>query len=247
MALTREQLRARVDAIRWYHSIDLGDGVVTPGLHPTREHMRTIGLPRDLAGRTVLDVGSWDGAFAFECERRGAGRVLATDHFCWGGEGWGTKAGFDLARSVLGSHVEERELDVLDLTPESVGAFDVVLCLGALPHASSVPRARADGGDHGPDAHSRDRGRSDRSRPSGDRLLPGKRAGNDPTNWHGPNPAAVDGMLRALGFTRIACVVPPSVDDRGDPLIEPLDRLGAVTRACAGQEVTRMTFHATRA
>ena len=46
----------------------------------------------------MLDIGAWDGFFSFEAERRGASRVLATDHFCWSGEGWGTKAGFPVQK-----------------------------------------------------------------------------------------------------------------------------------------------------
>jgi hypothetical protein len=51
---------------------------------------------------------AWDGFFSFEAERRGAQRVLATDSFCWDVGGWGTKAGFELARRALGSKVEDK-------------------------------------------------------------------------------------------------------------------------------------------
>ena len=51
----------------------------------------------------MLDIGAWDGALSFEAERRGASRVLATDSFCWSGEGWGTKDGFEFARKAIGS------------------------------------------------------------------------------------------------------------------------------------------------
>ncbi|MDQ6750093.1 MAG: DUF1698 domain-containing protein [Actinomycetota bacterium] len=250
MAVTREALQAKVDAIRWYHTMDLGGGVVTAGENRTPEHLQKVGLPRDLRGRTVLDVGSWDGAFAFECERRGAARVLATDHFCWGGEGWGTKAGFDLAKSALGSRIEERELDVLDLTPESVGTFDVVLCLGVLYHMrhpflvlermaalterTLIVETVVD--------------LVDLDRPA-IAFYPGSELADDPTNWHGPNPAAMHGMLAALAFTRIECVVPPWVDDQGNPLLQRLDAgdfLGIASRDDVGGEVGRMTFHAAR-
>ena len=71
---------------RWWHSIDLGDGIVTPGTKPAetmRAEIAALGLPDDLSGKTVLDIGAWDGAFSFECERRGAARVVALDHFIW--------------------------------------------------------------------------------------------------------------------------------------------------------------------
>jgi tRNA (mo5U34)-methyltransferase len=69
----------------WFHSIDLGGGRVTPGLKSASvmaaelDHMRWP----DVRGRTVLDIGAWDGYFSFAAERRGAARVVALDHFVW--------------------------------------------------------------------------------------------------------------------------------------------------------------------
>jgi tRNA (mo5U34)-methyltransferase len=64
----------------------------------------------------------------------GAARVLATDHFCWSGEGWGTKAGFDFAHQLLKSNVESLDIDLPAISPVSVGTFDTVLFLGVLYH-----------------------------------------------------------------------------------------------------------------
>src|SRR2546423_11103508 len=114
--MSSDRLREAVNGIKWFHRIDLGHGVVTPGIDDTPAKLATIGLPVDLHGQSVLDVGAWDGFFSFEAERRGARRVLATDSFCWSGPGWGTKAGFELARQALGSRVEDKEIDVLDLS-----------------------------------------------------------------------------------------------------------------------------------
>ena len=36
-----------------------------------------------MEGKTVLDIGAWDGYFSFEAERRGASRVVALDHYVW--------------------------------------------------------------------------------------------------------------------------------------------------------------------
>ncbi|HMC41630.1 MAG TPA: hypothetical protein VKI20_01370, partial [Acidimicrobiales bacterium] len=99
-----EDLRAEVDAIRWYHVLDLGQGFRTPGVYDPSSKLSRYALP-DLHGKTVLDVGAWDGFFSFEAERRGAARVLATDSFSWDGSNWSTKAGFQLARRALGSRV----------------------------------------------------------------------------------------------------------------------------------------------
>jgi tRNA (mo5U34)-methyltransferase len=200
-------LQSRVSGIRWYHTIDLGGGVVTRGVDDSPMRLARARLPESLHGLTVLDIGAWDGFFSFECERRGAARVVAADHFSWHGSGWGTKAGFLLAREALGSRVEDIDIDVMDLTPERVGTFDVVLFLGVLYHlrhpflalerVSSVTR---------------------------DRLIletvvdlvgfrrpamafyPGQELNNDPTNWWGPNIPAVHGMLDSLGFRHVTTV-----------------------------------------
>jgi len=117
--------------IEWWHSIDLGNGEVTPGRVNQQGEEQKLCLP-NLAGLTVLDIGTWDGYYAFLAERLGASRVLATDSFMWN-RGTG-RAGFDYAHSRLGSHVESLELDVMELSPERVGTWDVVLFLGVLYH-----------------------------------------------------------------------------------------------------------------
>lgn len=98
-----------------------GHGIVTPSLLDCTETFSHLHLPLDLRGQSVLDIGAWDGYYSFAAERQGAGRVLATDHLCWGGEGWGTQDGFNLARQALNSKVEDLEIDVLDHSPEKVG------------------------------------------------------------------------------------------------------------------------------
>ena len=207
-----EQLQTEIAKVNWYHSIPLGDGIVTPGVDDSSLRLPKIHLPEDLRGKTVLDVGAWDGFFSFEAERRGAERVLATDSFCWGGGGWGTKDGFDLARRALDSTVEDHEIDVLDLSPETVGTFDVVLMLGILYHMKhpllALEKVRS---------------------VTEERLImstfvdmtwwpkpaaafyEGSEANRDPTNWWGPNPAAVVGMLRAAGFERVEIVDRPTL------------------------------------
>ncbi len=126
------ELKDEVDRITWFHSIDLGNGIVTPGVDRSARRLKGIHMPASLAGKSVLDVGTFDGFYAFEAERRG-GKVVATDTAVWRNPDIG-RHGFDLARRVLGSSVEDREVDVHDLSPETVGVFDLVLFLGVLYH-----------------------------------------------------------------------------------------------------------------
>ena len=241
-----EALRAEVARIRWHHQIDLGRGVVTPGLDNSARKLRRLGLPASLGGKSVLDVGAWDGFFSFEAERRGATRVLATDSFVWRGGIATGKAGFDLARRALASRVEDMDIDVLDLSPARVGMFDVVLFLGVLYHmrhpllalerVASVTRELlvvetvVDCLDYRRPAMA---------------FYPGSELSNDATSWCGPNPGAVTAMLRAAGLERVAVVAAA----RGLPY--------RVAKACyyrvkhgypflATMRTDRMVFHATR-
>ena len=211
-----DELSRRVAEVRWFHSIDLGGGIVTPGQDRDPRRLEQMRLPADLSGRTVLDIGAWDGFYSFEAERRGAQHVLATDSFSWTVHGDGTgKQGFDLAREALGSAVAAREIDVMDLSPDAVGTFDVVLFLGVLYHLRhpllALERVAAVTGDLMILETEVDLALGGRPAMA---FYPGAELSDDWTNWWGPNPAAVVGMLRAVGFTEIDVVSPNSLPYR---------------------------------
>ena len=206
--MTTEELRARVARIRWHHSIDLGNGIVTPGQDNSPRKLRRLKLPETLEGKSVLDVGAWDGYFSFEAERRNARRVLATDSYSWNGShDWGDKRGFYLAREVLGSKVEDMDIDVLELSPERVGTFDVVLFLGVLYHMKHPMLAveRVASVTAGMVIVETVVDMLSCSRPAF-AFYAGDELGRDATNWCGPNPQAVVGMLQTAGFHRIEVV-----------------------------------------
>ena len=200
-----ETVKAKVFGREWFHRIDLGNGIVTPGIDDSPTKLAGLHMPDDLTGKTVLDIGAYDGFFSFAAERRGAKRVLATDKVCWNLWGMATKGGFDLAKQTLGSRVEEMEIAVEDITPERVGTFDVVIMLGVLYHAedpfryiriaSSVCRELLILETH-VDAE-------DYPRPAMV-FYPGATLNNDTTNWWGPNRACVEGMLLESGFRKTA-------------------------------------------
>jgi tRNA (mo5U34)-methyltransferase len=208
-----DDLRAAVARQGWFHTIDLGGGIVTPGRDESARKLGWIGLPADLRGRTVLDVGAWDGFFSFEAERRGAERVLAIDgpawrEPAWGPGGYGTKAGFELARRALGSGVEDRELDLEAIAPESVGRFDVVLFLGVLYHLKHpwLALERVASVCEGLLIVETHTDLLDLPRRPAMALYPGAEVAGDASNWWGPNVAALTAMLREEGFTRVEVV-----------------------------------------
>jgi tRNA (mo5U34)-methyltransferase len=112
----------------WYHSIELPDGSVIPGLQTIeqlKERIARYPIPQDLRGKRVLDIGCWDGWFSFEMERRGAS-VVAVDS--------ARQETFFEAKRLLNSKVEYIVEDVCYLTPREIGYFDIVLFFGVLYH-----------------------------------------------------------------------------------------------------------------
>jgi tRNA (mo5U34)-methyltransferase len=85
--MPRQQKQELVDRVGfWWHSIDLGDGVITPGRKTAAQlalELEAWKLPA-FEGKTVLDIGAWDGFYSFHAEKAGARRVVALDYHAWG-------------------------------------------------------------------------------------------------------------------------------------------------------------------
>jgi tRNA (mo5U34)-methyltransferase len=141
---------ARTDALqaarelRWYHTIEL-PGYTTPGWFDLRPYVDRYRLPERLDGLRALDVGTWDGFWAFELERRGA-EVVAIDVDEESEYDWPPRRrpgrfepidrgrAFRVARELLGSGVERISCNVYDASPERLGTFDLVFCGSVLIH-----------------------------------------------------------------------------------------------------------------
>jgi tRNA (mo5U34)-methyltransferase len=140
-----EGLRGIAKSRSWYHSIDLGDGLVTEGWFDLRPYVEKYGLPDRLDGQRALEVGTWDGFWAFELERRGA-EVIALDLDDEQTLDWPPRrrpresaseprgAGFALAKEILGSRVERVVRSIYDADPAELGTFDLVFCGSVLIH-----------------------------------------------------------------------------------------------------------------
>ncbi|MGI8427855.1 MAG: class I SAM-dependent methyltransferase [Solirubrobacteraceae bacterium] len=130
----------------WYHTIELPGGIRTPGLFDMPRALSQVRLPDSLSGKRCLDMGTAEGFWAFEMERRGASEVIAMDLGEWSLVDWPPAYGppperkmevvprFKLAREALGSSVEWVAGSVYDLRPEVHGEFDFVFLGSLLVH-----------------------------------------------------------------------------------------------------------------
>ena len=128
----------------WYHTLEL-PGHTTEGMFDMRQFVPLYGLPESLEGKRVLEVGTWDGFWAFELERRGAAEVVAIDLDDERDLDWPPRrrtpdpelvrgSGFRLAKELLGSKVERVVKSVYHATPEELGTFDLVFCGSVILH-----------------------------------------------------------------------------------------------------------------
>lgn len=137
--------RERAEQLGWYHTLELAPDYTTKGMFDLRSYVERYGLPERMDGMRALDVGTWDGFWAFEMERRGA-EVVALDldderdldypprrrPTTFPEEPRG--AGFKLAREMLGSSVERVNCSIYEARPEDLGTFDFVMCASVLIH-----------------------------------------------------------------------------------------------------------------
>jgi tRNA (mo5U34)-methyltransferase len=232
----RNELLERIAGINWYHSIDLGDGVVTPGGAP---FIPESAFP-DVAGKRVLDIGAWDGYYSFRAERLGAAEVTSLDHYAWGidwparleywndcrargvfpdhsideQEFWRPelpgRRGYELAHEVLGSQARPVCVDFMKADLDQLGTFDVVLYLGVLYHMmeplTALQRVRR---------VTREVALIETEAawlPAAGSLpaltfYAGDELAGDFGNWYAPNEAALHAMCRAAGFSRVTTCV----------------------------------------
>jgi tRNA (mo5U34)-methyltransferase len=199
-------LQDRVNALRWFHSIDLGDGLITPGL-VDRGYLQSCAdayFSGDIAGKTVLDIGCWDGFNSVEAVRRGAARVLAADHWVWANHPWASRQTIELVREAAAPSMDVLDIDIPAIGPDTVGTFDVVLFCGILYHlqnmlaglerVASVTRQMLVVETH-LDAEYL-------AYPAAI-FYPEGELNGDGSNWWGPNRLCVESMLRSVGFQRI--------------------------------------------
>jgi tRNA (mo5U34)-methyltransferase len=202
-------LQEIVDSYHWWHSIDLGGGVITSGV-------KTLALMQsecenafsniDLTGRSVLDIGAWNGGFAVEAWRRGAASVTGLDHYTWNDPHFRGKETFKLISDLTGANFKlvDRDLDDPRLDLSDLGQYDVVLFLGVFYHLKNPLSALREVSRTARDVLVLE---THVERFSEDRpamvFYPGAQLGGDKGNWWGPNTACIAELLKLMGFTRV--------------------------------------------
>jgi tRNA (mo5U34)-methyltransferase len=184
----------------YYHSIELPDGGVIPGIQSIetqRARIAQFPIPEDLRGKRVLDIGAWDGWFSFEMERRGA-TVVAVDAT--------KRTRFLEAKAMLDSKVEHVVADICYLTPRDIGYFDIVLFFGVLYHLKHPMLALERVCELTTDLACIESFVTD------DQLLgtvptmefyEGTQLAGQFDNWVGPNISCLMAMCRTAGFARV--------------------------------------------
>lgn len=215
----------------WYHKIELPDGTITPGWAPLDASQ--YGIPDDLTGKRVLDIGAWDGYWTWEALKRGAKEVVAIDDFsdttgnpqAERSSEWAT---FDLCREAFGfaemlsreswrkgnQTVSRETCSVYDI--ERLGQFDVVFFFGTLYHLkhpllaleaiSKVCTGEIYIESAICDDYSPYRGGMGKGYADNDMVMefyPGTEYGSNPSNWWVPTAQCLGAMLSSVGFNNI--------------------------------------------
>lgn len=214
-----EQIQENIEKLgKWFHNIDL-NGIKTAPDHFLGDYPAVKfkgfahAIPKDLSGKSVLDIGCNAGFYSIEMKRRGASRVLGIDS----DDRYLAQARY--ASKVLGADIEFRNMSVYDVA-QLGEKFDVVIFMGVLYHLrhpllaldllyenvvkdllifQSMQRGSTEvepvKGDY-------DFWETDIfDRPAFPHMyFIEQRYSNDPTNWWIPNRACMEAMLRSSGF-----------------------------------------------
>lgn len=118
----------------WHHAFEIIPGVRTPGTYDPTFLLDMLQLPENLRGQRILDIGASDGFFALSLARRGA-TVVCVDYREKSAHGFG------VMEKIAGLQFEYHCANIYDLTPEKLGKFDAILCLGVIYHLPDIVRA----------------------------------------------------------------------------------------------------------
>jgi len=205
-------IRSQVEIEKyWFHRIELPGGLVTPGWSdPKTEKLPHFGLPEDMRGMRVLDIGHAEGFFSFEAERRGAVEVIGIENY------HPMTRKYNICRAALGSRAQSVLVSVYELNPKTFGTFDMVFFYGVLYHlrhpllALEKIHSVCSGTLLMQTATSADASDTPIAEfhPFGIESGPPENRRCDPTCFWFPNPACCAAMLAHAGFQQIERISP---------------------------------------
>ena len=192
----------KMNSMQWWHSIPFAPTVRSNGFCIATDFIPHYLLNTiDFRGKSVLDIGCWDGFQLFYAESQGASRVVGVDDLS---QRHGGEQARDFARRHLKSKVEFVNMSVYDLTPKNIGTFDIVMMFGVLYHLIHplLGIEKACG------VCKSDFLMSSHFIPSTDTspwcmLYPGEELAGDKTNWSGPNRSWIKHALEIQSFKSI--------------------------------------------
>ena len=123
----------------WYHYFKFNN-IETKTYRTSLEYQMWCaqGIPLNLDGKSVLDIGANDGFYSFLCEQRGASRVLAIDNESHDyTKSHPRTTNFEISKKLLNSNVEYKKMDVYDIRNLNE-SFDVILMFGVYYHLENV-------------------------------------------------------------------------------------------------------------
>jgi len=127
----------------WRHRVHLGNGLYTMGYNTIENDWEFYGMPEEVKGKSVLDLGANDGYYSFKAEEKGASEVTAMDIYWGDGStmlgGWPLE-GITLLKTYLKSKVVIRPSSVYNIE-ELQQQWDIVLCNDLLSWLDDIPRA----------------------------------------------------------------------------------------------------------
>ncbi len=159
--------------------------------------MLALGLPQNLHGIEVLDVGAYEGYYSVQLAQRGA-VVTANDHFIWNLPNDNSRTNFELVREITGQRINVLESPIENIPKKK---SEITLFLGVLYHVEDQIETLR---------RIRESAKSlviletlvdvlDNPSPNL-RYYPGTSLNQDITNQFGPNLDALIGMIRHSGY-----------------------------------------------
>lgn len=129
--MKKEEILNLIESTNWYHTFEILPGIWTNGKRGykvvPKDRLDYAGVPANLSGISVLDIGTFDGMYAWELERRGA-TVYAVDIQD------PDSTAFNTAKKILNSKVSYTRSTVYEILNVDLPKFDLILFFGVFYH-----------------------------------------------------------------------------------------------------------------